>query len=402
MGKLKGKHILFGFALLLAALAIYSTPKLIRLYNVVVLFEEGNIVHNFRNMKDLFHYNTIHAGKSVHSFDREIESLPESFTYDNKLINTKDFLTKSWTTGLIVIQHNTILHESYYLGNTESSHNISWSVGKSFVSALVGIAVDEGLIKSIHDPVTLYVPALKGSAYDGIPIKHILNMSTGVRFNEDYGDFDSDINRMGRTLALDTSMEDFILSLERERPSGEFRHYVSMDTQVLGMLLKSATGETLSHYLEEKMWKPAGMEHDAYWLLDGTGMELAFGTLNVTLRDFARFGCIYRDGGKVDGKQIVPANWVKASVTPDEPHLMPGQNANSDSLFGYGYQWWIPPGNESDFMAIGIYNQFIYVNPKRNLVIAKTSAYASYTDDQDSSEHRTTALFREIAKTMGR
>ncbi len=396
----RARKILILLAVSVTGAAVYFFPEARRLYNVVYLFDKKNIVSNFRDMKSMFDYRMIHRGTEVARFQRRERTLPETFPYEGRRINVNDFLESAWTTGLIIIKKDTILHESYYRGNTDSSLCISWSVGKSFVSALVGLAVADGKIKSIRDPVTKYVPVLASSGYNGIPIKDLLNMSSGIRFNEDYGDFHSDINRMGRTLALRTSMQDFILTLKNERPPGKFRHYVSMDTQVLGMLVRNATGMTLSDNLEKNIWQKAGMESDAYWLIDSTGMELAFGTLNVTLRDFARFGVIYRDGGRILGRQIIPAAWVKASVNPDAPHLKPGKNPGSDTVFGYGYQWWIPPLPDGDFMAIGVYNQFIYINQRRGIVIAKTSAHPEYTTAMDSSELMSAALFQYLARTL--
>jgi hypothetical protein len=388
-------------AVLLIAGGIFGYPYAQRMYNVLTLFDQKCITQNFRDMKSMFNYRTVHKGNSVYQFKHSETALPDSFTYAGKKINLREFLDRTWTTGLIVIRDDTILHESYYRGNKDSSLCISWSLGKSFVSALVGLAVSEGKIKSIKDPVTDYLPVLKSSGYNGVPIKDLLNMSSGIQFNEDYGDFNSDINRMGRVFAMNTPMQDFILTLKNERPSGQFRHYVSMDSQVLGMLVSKTTGKTLSEYLEENIWKKAGMESDAYWLLDSSGMELAFGTLNVTLRDFARFGMIYRDQGRMMNQQLVPANWVKASVTPDAPHLMPGKNSASNSILGYGYQWWIPAEPDGDFFAIGVYNQFLYVNPRRGIIIAKTSAYPDYTKNQVESELMSAAMFQSLARELG-
>ena len=379
---------------------VFFAPEARRLYNVIHLFDKEHITENFRDMKSMFEYHEVHRDGPVRNFARRPAALPSHFVVNGQKIDMADFLEKTWTTGFIVIKGEDIVHESYYRGNDENSKCISWSVGKSIVSALLGIAFHEGLIKDIHDPITNYLPVLKDSGYDGVPIKDIMNMSSGIHFDEDYGAFNSDINRMGRTLALRTSMQDFILSLKRERPSGKVWHYVSMDTQVLGMLLRKTTGRTLSEYLQEKIWTKAGMESNAYWLTDSTGMELAFGTLNVTLRDFARFGALYRDGGRAMGQQIVPAGWVKASVVPDAPHLMPGKHGDSTMLFGYGYQWWIPEHSEGDFLAIGVYNQFIYVNPGRNIVIVKTSAYPDYNKDGDYKEYETTEMFQTIARSL--
>ncbi len=258
--------------------------------------------------------------------------------------------------------------------------NISWSVGKSFVSALVGIAIEEGYIESIQLPVSDYVPELKGTGYDGVSLKDVLQMSSGVRFNEDYDDFFSDIKRMGRVIAMGDSINEFAASLEREREPGTFNHYVSMDTQVIGMVLKATTGKDLSLYLEEKIWKTIGMQSDARWLIDDLGMELVFGTLNVTLRDYARFGRLYMNYGNWEGEQLVPKQWVIDSITPDAPHLMPGDYPLlSTRKMGYGYQWWIPEHPKGDFMARGVYGQYIYINPEKRVVIVKNSAYPQWT-----------------------
>ena len=140
------------------------------------------------------------------------------------------------------------------------------------------------------------------------------------------------------------------------------------------MLISKMTGKSLSQYAKEKLWDPMGMEHDAQWVIDNEDMELALGGLNVTLRDYSKLGYLFLNKGNWFGKQIVPSRWVEKSVKPDAPHLMPGENPNSSSTFGYGYQWWIPEQPDGDFFAAGIYNQYIYVNPKKNLIIVKTSA----------------------------
>src|SRR5690606_34488046 len=152
-------------------------------------------------------------------------------------------------------------------------------------------------------------------------------------------------------------MAEFAASLVRERPPGTFHHYVSIDTQVLGMLVHRICGTTLTEYLEQKIWQPIGMERDAYWMLDSTGMEVALGGLNVALRDYARFGLLYLNDGRWQGQQVVPAEWVRASIRADAPHLTAGKdNPASSSSWGYGYQWWIPDPDMGDYTAAGIYN----------------------------------------------
>lgn len=387
--------------LVLFVFGIVRREELTRLYHVIALFEPDVVVENFRGMDEIFFdTRTVHAGDDVWELDYNETALPETYEYDGETKSIDEFLEETWTTGMIVIYDDAVVYEEYFLGGDEASRHISWSVAKSFVSAMMGIAVDEGYIESIEDPATKYVPSLIGSGYEGVRIKDILQMSSGVRFDETYSDFFSDINRMGRVIALNTSLADFIATLENEREPGTYNHYVSMDTQVLGMVLMEATGKSLTELLEEYIWKPVGMETDAYWLVDGDGAELAFGGLNAVLRDYARFGLLYLHDGRRGDDQIVPEDWVTASVTPDAPHLMPGDNPASDWVMGYGYQWWIPAEPEGDFMAIGIYNQFIYVNPDLGVVIAKNSAYADYDTDGEEKELESVAVFRAIAHAL--
>ena len=384
---------------LLIVFAMVYNKELTRVYHVIRLFEPEDILHNFRLMETMFDTAPVRRGPVAHQFERNVGNLPSTYVYKGHTKRISDFLEQTWTTGMVVLQDGAIVYENYYRGNAASSKVISWSVAKSFVSALMGIAVEEGHIRDIHQPVTDYVPALRGSGYDGVSIKNVLQMSSGIRFNEDYGDFWSDINRLGRAIAFNASLDDFVASLRRERPPGTFHQYVSMDTQVLGMVLRAATGETLASYLESRIWRKIGMESDAYWLIDRNGMELAFGGLNAVLRDYARLGQLYLNEGRWAGEQVVPRAWVRASVTPDAPHLQPG-NPNSSWVLGYGYQWWIPQQPDGDYLAIGVYNQFIYVDPKRNIVIAKSSAYPAYNVDGQDRELETIAAFRAIARQL--
>jgi len=388
-------------ALALLAAAWYA-PAALRLYRVVHLYDEERIAQNFLHMDEIFPVRAVRAADEPSSLRRGAMELPETFTLDGTPHRTAEYLDYSRSTGLVVLRDDEILYERYWLGHGENGRHISWSVAKSFVSALIGIALSEGRFASIEDSITRYLPELAGSGYDGVRIKDILQMSSGVGFNEDYGDYHSDINRFGRTIAFGTPMADFAATLKRARPPGTYHHYVSIDTQVLGMLLRRMTGEPIADYLRSRLWQPLGMEHDAYWLLDSTGMEVALGGLNAALRDYARFGLLYLNGGNWRGTQIVPAAWVAASTTPDAPHLQPGKdNPASSSSWGYGYQWWIPDPPQGDFLAAGIYNQYIYVNPAARVVIAKNSANFRYTRERQESKDLHVAMFRAIAAAVG-
>jgi CubicO group peptidase (beta-lactamase class C family) len=388
-------------AVLLMSLGIglWKSREIYRFYKVVTLFDEGNIVENFRSMAEIFPYHEVKRAGPVFELGVAPQALPESFTYNGKDYNFTRLMKDTWTTGLIVIKDDKICFEKYYLGHTPDKLHISWSVGKSFVSALVGIAVEEGKIKNISLPVSDIVPRLKGTGYEGVRLKDVLQMSSGVRFNEDYADFHSDINRMGRTIALGNSINEFAASLKSGRKPGEYHHYVSMDTQVLGMVLRQTTGMTPSAYLEEKIWKKIGMQSNAKWLVDDYDMELVFGTLNVTLRDYARFGRLYMNQGNWNGEQIVPAQWVRDSTTPDAPHLQPGENPLSSSKMGYGYQWWIPETPRNDFMALGVHGQRIYINPEKRVVIAQNSADPFWKSEQEIN-YAVIAGFQNIAEKL--
>ena len=391
------KKIILALLFLVVVFGIWFYPKYKMLNHTIHLFDADQIVTNFRSFDSIWPVSIMEAPSNKHVYPKGTSlNLPKNFQYQGEAYNTQKFLEDSWTTGFLVIQNDSIVFEDYYLGNTESTQNISWSMAKSFISALMGIAVEEGDIKSIEDLVEVYVPELKGSAYEGIRIKDVLQMSTGVKFNEDYGDFFSDINRWGRGFAMGNSQDKFAASLERELEPGTVCHYVSINTHVLGMILKSATGKTITEYMQEKLYDPLGMEYDGYWLLDGTNMEMVLGGLNLTLRDYAKAGTLFLNEGFMNGKQIIPKDWVQASIIPDGPHVQP------DESFGYGYQWWIPKSDVGEFMAIGIYNQNIYVNPSTNTVIVKLSANPNYNDASyvPSSDYAALELYRAIAASL--
>lgn len=389
-----------GVILLVAAIAAtaFYAKNLQRLYTAITLYDEPVIVNNFLTLYEHFNASKIEPAPVPYRFPSASGDLPEAFVVEEQSADLQAFLADSGTTGLLVIKDGVIRVENYYQGHAEDRLHISWSMGKSVLSALFGIALEEGHIASIEQTVTDYVPELKGTGYDGVRIKDVLQMSSGVRFNEDYGDFHSDINRFSRTVAFGSSLDEFAASLEREREPGTYHHYVSIDTQVLGMILTRAIDRPLTDYLREKLWEPMGMEYPVYWLKDDYGMELALGGLQVALRDYAKFGWLYLNEGRWGDRQLVPAQWIKDSVTPDAPHLMPGaDNPASSSVFGYGYQWWIPTDADDEFMAQGIYHQFIYVDPDQNLVVVKNSANHRYNESGHNWQKKHLAMFRAIA-----
>ena len=366
------------------------------------LFTGVEQYETFNRLAEIFPHHVIEASSAPYTFpEGERIELPETYEFGGETRDTQAFLAETDTAALLVLSDGAIVYENYWLTGGPDVHWMSMSVGKSFVSALVGIALADGLIESIEDPITDYVPALAGSAYDGVRIKDVLQMSSGARWDEDYSDPESDIMRFGYACGTGASLDEFTATLVREREPGTYNYYNSTDTQALGMLLAAATGRSLADYAEERLWEPLGMERAAYWITDNHGMEMAAGGLQLTARDYAKFGQLYLQQGSWQGRQVVPADWVHDSVTPDAPHVMPG--LNPEYPVGYGYQWWVPAGDEGEFSAIGVYNQFIFVNPTKRMVIVKLSANSGYglTDDDTSwREMESFELFRAIGQRV--
>lgn len=332
----------------------------------------GDLFDNFRSFQRYGKTSVVPIGivKPLPSAQK-----PLSFSADliGKSTDLESFLKVSNTSSFLILKDGKIIYERYLHGDSVESVHMSFSMAKSFVSAMVGVAVEEGDIASIDDPVKKYLPELTSATFNGVTIKHILQMASGVAFNEDYTDANSDINKM--VAAVQTmSYLDYINTLGRAHEPGSYNHYASINPQLLGILLIRATGMSLTAYTAEKIWKPLGMEHIGMWRLDNEGFELAMGGLAATARDYARLGLLYLNKGKSDTQQVLPASWVRDSVTPNEPHLMPGDNPNSSSTFGYQYQWWMPPEYDGDFLARGIWGQNIYVHPANRVVIVKLAA----------------------------
>lgn len=327
--------------------------------------------------------------------------LPEWYVLNGERRSVQDFLTQTDTAALLILHDGAIAHEWYGLTGGPNVPWISMSVAKSVISALVGIAVEDGHISSIDRPIGDYIRVTPGSAYDGVSIKDVLQMSSGARWNEDYNDAESDIFRLAAAMSEGGTLEEFVATMVRDNEPGNICRYNSGDTQALGALVVSATGRSITDYMQEKLVEPLGISSPTYWLVDSTGMEVAFAGLVMTARDYAKFGELYRNGGRWRGQQVVPASWVAASLTADAAHLQPGRPIiGSHPLnLGYGYQWWLPAGDSGEFSAIGVYNQFVYVDPIKKTVIVKLSANRRYGTSDDESTNReleTVAFLRAL------
>ena len=397
--------IIIGLLFLLILFAIIFGPNAWRLYKVAHLFDKNTISYNFINMKEFFPTSTpIKASEDPYIFKKKDGFLmPNTYEFEGEekqIIESIDYFN---TDGLMILKDGEVHYENYWNENKETSRHIIWSVSKSFLSALVGIALDEGLIEDINDPIIKYLKDFKDTGYKGVSIKNLLQMSSGIEFNEDYGDPNSDINRYARVTATGTSQREFAKTLKNSRKPGTYNHYISLDSQMLGMLIAEVSNMSVKEYLHEKIWSKIGMQDDAFYLTDKQEVEMSLGGLNVTLRDMAKFGQLFLNNGEWNGNQIVPLEWVANSTTPLDVHVQPnaGDEFTSDA-WGYGYQWWVPGPEVSDYTAHGIYNQFIYINPESNVVIAKTSSNYNFVEERQYTKDAHIAIFRTIAKSFSK
>jgi len=317
------------------------------------------------------HYDEVFKGREVPRGDK-VHKLPQGEPLrafcegGEKEREFNDFLTEQKVAGLLILQDGMIRLEHYDLGYSREGRWTSQSVAKSVTSTLVGAAIKDGYINSVDDYLTDYIPDLKGSAYEKVSIRHLLTMTTGVKWNENYGDPNSDIVRFYAE-PVDPGVDETVSYMRRlpaQAEPGERWFYNTGETHLLGVLVRSATGQNLSDYLSKKIWVPYGMEKKASWIVGRTDQELAGCCLQMALRDFARFGHFVLEGGRIDGESIVPEGWFQTATRTQVP-IWGG--------WGYGYQWWTFA--DGTFQALGIHGQMIHIDPARSLVVVINSAW---------------------------
>jgi CubicO group peptidase (beta-lactamase class C family) len=324
-----------------------------------------------------------------------------SYTYANQQHTLDEYFVRNYVVGFVVLHDNQVLLEKYFHGADRESRFLSNSVSKSFTSVLVGAAIAEGKIKSVDDPVVKYLPWLRDSGYHDTTIKNLLEMASGVKFDEQYTNPDADISRyVSALLHGEPSFHNLALSIKAKVKPGTKFEYQTINTQVLGMTLEAATGQTLNHYAEEKLWSKIGPEGDAFLFRSTRQAQMCAGSaLNVRLRDYARFGLMAMYGGTLGVLQVVPEAWIKTSTQPQEKVLQPRPNGPNDHQnFGYGYQWWLLYDDDGSFAALGIYGQTIYVNPKRHVVIVQTAAWPE--PDPDARWDETIKVVQTLARRI--
>jgi len=357
----------------------------------------------FHNMDRLgLRTDLIKKGNRVFPLQEPTRNWTTDYTFRGSRYSLEDYFKRNFVTGFLVLHDNQILAEKYFHEADRTSRFVSQSLSKSIVSILVGAAVEEGLIKSIADPVTKYLPYLAKSGYRNVTVKNLLQMSTGVEYSEDYRDPKSGAALIGAALLTgNPSFRDYVQSIQPAKtPPGTKFEYQSVNTQVLGLLLEKVTGKRLNVYAQEKLWNKIGAESDAFFYEAQKQPDTcAFACFNATVRDYARVGLMMIQGGVVGGERVVSGAWVHDSTTPDAPYLKP-KPGGAEGGYGYAYQWWVPPGKDGAFMGLGIYGQCIYVNPARHVVIVQTSSWPEAVSSLLEEEQGLVLekISREIAK----
>lgn len=320
--------------------------------------------------------------------------LPEGAPLDVGL-DVDAYMDSQRAAALVIVQDGKVRLEKYGLDFGPEGRWTSFSVAKSFTSTLVGAAIKDGYIKSIDDMVSDYIPDLKGSAYDNVTIKQLLTMTSGVAWNEDYADPQSDValfNSHKAEPGVDVTVS-YMRQLKSEAEPGTKWVYKTGETNLIGVLASSAANKTLSEYLSEKVWKPFGMQQDATWLLGSTGHEIGGCCMQAATRDFARFGLFMMGGGIAGGESVLPEGWIAEATTKQADIGVSGH--------GYGYQWWTL--DDGAYIAQGIFGQGIFIDPARQLVIASNGNWPQATDRQggDQAKQRL-AFYRQVQAAIDR
>jgi len=368
----------------------------------------------FHNMDQLgFAQYWSRRSGTVYALKAASSPFQSSYVYRGKHYALDDYFKRNFVTGFLVLKDDQILDEKYFYGANEHSRYLSNSNAKSVTSTLVGIALEQGKIKSLDDKVTDYLPYLKASGFARNTIRQCLLMATGIGATESIGQgpvqggnyldpHSSVLQWIAAGIHGSPSFTTLLMELKANpkiQPGITF-DYESVDTQVLGQLVEKVTGQPLNTYLERQLWSKLGAQSDSYLYGAKTQPDIcAYGCLNATLRDYARFGLMAMNGGVLGGTRVVSERWVKESTTPPKGFapLPPGKN---DTAFqGYAYQWWIPYGNDHAFEALGIFGQMIYVNPTRHVVIVQAAAWPE--PDTDARWDETQKVADTIAAQLG-
>jgi CubicO group peptidase (beta-lactamase class C family) len=362
-------------------------------------FDESVRVGSFSNLDRLLPYNTLMKAATPLPLPAVASELKIEYQFENRTYTIDDFLARQRITGLLVIKDGEVLLERYQYDRTPADRFVSHSMAKSIVSIAVGMALAEGKIASLDDTVAKYAPALAGCPYGETSIRNILRMSSGVPFSEVY-DGNDDLSRFSQIRRTQGSIEALRTFEVREAEPGTRFHYASSETVVLAVLLKAVTGKTLSEYLTERLWQPMGAEADATWIKGSDGLEAAAGAFNATLRDYGRLGVLLANDGAAGSRQIVPKEYLlEATDWRRQPDAFAPRKATP--YFGYGYQFWLYPGEKRRFAMLGVYGQSIFVDPELKLVMVITAVAKNASVAKETLARERNAVWRGLIDKYG-
>ena len=362
-------------------------------------YDERVRVGSFSHLDEILpHYS---LAKSAAPLPLPRAAVPSAITYrfGKQDYSLDDFLNHQRVTGFLLIKDGEILAERYQYGRTDHDRFVSHSMAKSIVSLAIGFALAENKIASLDDTVARYAPKLAGNPYGETTIRNILRMASGVPFSEVY-DGNDDLARFGRMRTKQGSIAALRAFERREVEQGTRFHYASNQTVVLTVLLRAVTGMTLSEYLTPRLWQPMGAEATATWIRTPDGTETGSGSFNAVLRDYGRLGVLLANDGALDGKQIVPRDYLlEATDWRRQPDAFtPGK---ATPYFGYGYQFWLFPGEKRRFALLGVYGQSIFVDPELKLVMVITGAAKNASVGKESFARERSALWRAVVGKYG-
>ena len=349
----------------------------------------------YRIVDRLFAHRVVRRGPVARELPRGPEIAPH-YVADGAEHDVASFMDRNAIVGLLVIRRGAVVLERYGLGLGEHDRWSTMSTVKSMTAMLVGAAVRDGAIASIDEPLTRYLPALRNSAYEGVTLRHVMTMSSGTRWTEDYGDRNSDVNRYSKSLAdkVPGGVLKLMASLELAHPPGTTFLYNSGDTYLLGAALTAAIGKPLADYMSEKIWQPAGMECDAFYTLESEGgQEIGGSRAGVVLRDFGRFGLFVANDGVIDGNRVLPEGWVDAAATP----AFTLANPPVVDITHYGYSWWL---GEGVMAALGHAGQRIDIFRDEALVVVTLGAFPepAYVRPGDPDRRNEVAAFTRAVR----
>ncbi|MDF1821326.1 MAG: serine hydrolase [Alcanivoracaceae bacterium] len=344
---------------------------------------------NFRHMDRFFPSRPVTAPQQTRALPGQSQPLSLSYRFGGTEKTLAQFLEESRTMGLLVLKDGEIVHERYLMGSDERSYFTSWSVAKSVVATAINMALKEGRIHSLDDPVQRYAPQFTGSGFADVSLRALLQMSSGVAFNEDYNADNSDIRPyFFNTFILGKNADQLLLPFQRSRDPFTDFDYLSPNSHVLSSVLRGVYQKPLAEIITEKVWQPLGMEFDAYWLQNrpgDAGLALGYCCLNARLRDYARFGQFYLEAfhGEGVGVKLLPAEWAPSLNKPaSDSHVSGGEKYQGR---GYSQHFWLPPEPRGEFMAAGVYGQYVFIDPDKRVVIARNSADPEWTERQQES-----------------